>query len=605
MTTTTTRLARRHSAYRASQLLLEEPHPAASASSIADNPHPAAAAPFPADATVQQVLGGASTGPPQLPAYVFPDVSLAATEVQAATEPVWQLSPPPSPVDVDMDRPASPLAARSHPALTALLKHAASVPPVPVRGGPSAPAALASPSKPAPRRVPSDPELFCGDACGDGHGPEAAPTLLDATLTALWEDRADQGLFRYDVSSCPSRVLPGSLGFVAQLNVGRATLKRATEFKVDQVVQPFDAGKFNFSKARLSEVLLQFEPRPAAALQQAAAEAMVCGRGRGRAAGSMAPTGGGGMQLLLRRAPAAVPSPNLVLINVSPIERGHVLLIPRALSSLPQLVDEGTALLALQFARELGSPALRVGYNSLGAFGTINHLHFHSYYLPQTLPCEVAATEPMFELPAGGGSAAPAVGSKRRRSSSDVSGCYDGMDVAEGSSEPVICVSRLVDYPVRGFVIEALAPDAAGPAAAGAGAAVALGDATMATMAALLGRACSAMAREGVAHNFVACDGGARVFVFPQRYSERQARGEVAARFLDTGVNPAAFEIAGHLLLKRQEDYEAASEGWARDLLEQVSLEEARFLQVASLCFGGAAAAAARPAAASSGRAAA
>lgn len=40
---------------------------------------------------------------------------------------------------------------------------------------------------------------------------------------------------RYDVSVCPTKVVPGSMGFVAQLNVGRATQKRATEFKLDQV----------------------------------------------------------------------------------------------------------------------------------------------------------------------------------------------------------------------------------------------------------------------------------------------------------------------------------------------------------------------------------
>lgn len=42
---------------------------------------------------------------------------------------------------------------------------------------------------------------------------------------------------RYDVSQCATRVLPGRLGFVAQLNEGRANKKRPTEFRVDQVGQ--------------------------------------------------------------------------------------------------------------------------------------------------------------------------------------------------------------------------------------------------------------------------------------------------------------------------------------------------------------------------------
>ena len=42
---------------------------------------------------------------------------------------------------------------------------------------------------------------------------------------------------RYDVTACPTKVVPGQYGFVAQLNEGRYSKKRPTEFRVDQVVQ--------------------------------------------------------------------------------------------------------------------------------------------------------------------------------------------------------------------------------------------------------------------------------------------------------------------------------------------------------------------------------
>ncbi len=74
-----------------------------------------------------------------------------------------------------------------------------------------------------------------------------------------------------------------------------------------QVVQPFDAKKFNFTKALQKEVLFQFKAR-----------------------------GGGGSIEYEALAPVGA-SPNLVFINVSPIEYGHVLLVPRALSDLPQV----------------------------------------------------------------------------------------------------------------------------------------------------------------------------------------------------------------------------------------------------------------------------
>ena len=63
----------------------------------------------------------------------------------------------------------------------------------------------------------------------------AAGSLLDSVLLAEWEDRAEQGLFRYDVTACPTKVVPGAYGFIAQLNEGRGSKKRPTEFTADKV----------------------------------------------------------------------------------------------------------------------------------------------------------------------------------------------------------------------------------------------------------------------------------------------------------------------------------------------------------------------------------
>lgn len=67
--------------------------------------------------------------------------------------------------------------------------------------------------------------------------------------------------------------------------------------------------------------------------------------------------------------------------QVSPIEYGHVLLIPRVLDCLPQRIDHKSLLLALHMAAEAANPYFRLGYNSLGAFATINHLHFQVYWI--------------------------------------------------------------------------------------------------------------------------------------------------------------------------------------------------------------------------------
>lgn len=70
-----------------------------------------------------------------------------------------------------------------------------------------------------------------------------------------------------------------------------------------------------------------------------------------------------------------------------------------------------------------------------------------------------------------------------------------------------------------------------------------------------------------------------------QRYAEKQALGEVSSKLLDTQVNPAVWEMSGHMVLKRKEDYEGASEEKAWKLLAEVSLSEERFKEVNTMIF--------------------
>lgn len=70
-----------------------------------------------------------------------------------------------------------------------------------------------------------------------------------------------------------------------------------------------------------------------------------------------------------------------------------------------------------------------------------------------------------------------------------------------------------------------------------------------------------------------------------QCYAEKQALGEVSPELLDTQVNPAVWEISGHMVLKRKKDYEEASEANAWRLLAEVSLSEERFKEVSELIF--------------------
>lgn len=333
--------------------------------------------------------------------------------------------------------------------------------------------------------------------CGAGEPPVP---FLDSLLLGEWEDRMERGLFRYDVTACETKVIPGEHGFIAQLNEGRHLKKRPTEFQVDKVLQPFDGNKFNFTKVGQEEVLFQFEASEDGEVQ------------------------------FIPSAPIDVEnSPSVVAINVSPIEYGHVLLIPRMFECLPQRIDNESFLLALYMAIEAGSPYFRLGYNSLGAFATINHLHFQAYYLATPFPIEKAPTKKITTTSYG------------------------------------VKIFELLKYPVRGLVFE--------------------GGNSLENLAKVVSDSCIFLQDTNIPYNLLIADSGKRIFLLPQCYAEKQALGEVSPELLDTQVNPAVWEISGHMVLKRRKDYDEASEANAWRLLAEVSLSEARFEEVKSMVF--------------------
>ncbi|KAI5058107.1 hypothetical protein GOP47_0026277 [Adiantum capillus-veneris] len=325
--------------------------------------------------------------------------------------------------------------------------------------------------------------------------------FLDTVILAQWEDRAARGLFRYDVTACETKVLPGECGFIAQLNEGRHLKKRPTEFRVDQVLQPFDPSKFNFTKAAKEELLFCVE-------------------------GGDSPDGE------FYTEAAVSDGTNAVVINVSPIEYGHILLVPKIIERIPQRIDVDSLHLAINMAVEAQNPFFRLGYNSLGAFATINHLHFQAYYLAVPFPVERARSIPLVSRKMNNG----------------------------------VKISELTDYPVRGLVFES-------------------GD-SLKELASAVGKCCCILQDKNIPFNLLIADCGSLVYLFPQCYGERQACGKVEQELLETQVNPAVWEISGHIVLKRKEDYERASEESAWRLLAEVSLDAESFNDLKIVCLG-------------------
>jgi len=78
--------------------------------------------------------------------------------------------------------------------------------------------------------------------------------------------------------------------------------------------------------------------------------------------------------------------------NKYPFVDFHGLLVPERESCLPQFLTEAHHFYLWQITRELSSTLEGVGfgYNSLGAFASVNHLHFQMFVKPEGLPVMAA-----------------------------------------------------------------------------------------------------------------------------------------------------------------------------------------------------------------------
>lgn len=165
-------------------------------------------------------------------------------------------------------------------------------------------------------------------------------------------------------------------------------------------------------------------------------------------------------------------------------------MIPRVLECFPQRIDPESFLLAVHMAAEAGNTYFRLGYNSLGAFATINHLHFQvssllicisqpikvhlndirtceltkilnqAYYLAVPFPIEKAPMKKIITLKDG------------------------------------VLVSELLKYPVRGLVFE--------------------GGNSLQALSNSVSDACICLQENNIPFNVLIADCGQRIFLLPQ-----------------------------------------------------------------------------------------
>ncbi|XP_060559862.1 GDP-D-glucose phosphorylase 1-like isoform X1 [Ruditapes philippinarum] len=189
---------------------------------------------------------------------------------------------------------------------------------------------------------------------------ECQQSKFDETLQSGWDKAVEDGHFRYKLDIEETRVI-GSKKYIAQLNVKRAQERRKPDV-IESVNQPFNPASFNFLKIKPPEILLELvkedDSRPNNQINQAQQN-------------------GTDKQAVKKR--------NLVVINVSPLEYGHVLLVPDIDACQPQVLTESSMRVSLEMMLLSKHRGFRIGFNSLCAFASVNHAHLHAYYLDREL----------------------------------------------------------------------------------------------------------------------------------------------------------------------------------------------------------------------------
>lgn len=144
-----------------------------------------------------------------------------------------------------------------------------------------------------------------------------------------------------------SKLLNGKAIFVHffQLNTERTALRRAPQ-NITSLLPEFDGTKFNFNKVKSDEILFDCIDR----------------------------SQHDSKQLIIS-----------FLINNSPLTPYHSLICPNLAENCPQVLTKDTIRCACNILFGFADPKYHIGFNSPGAFASVNHLHLHLLYIETPL----------------------------------------------------------------------------------------------------------------------------------------------------------------------------------------------------------------------------
>lgn len=355
---------------------------------------------------------------------------------------------------------------------------------------------------------------------------------FDIALQSRWVEKMKVGLFRYNLGNLKTRILPGVFQFVAQLNIERG-LERRKPQDIQSVQQSFDPQQFNFNKIKPEEMLFQIRKQFVQWNQGLNAEFQIQESKLDiRYSTKSVPSLQSSSTISEKNCVATnkdEPVSILAVINVSPLEFGHVLFIPEPTLCLPQILTADLIQFGIEAIFLSAHPGFRVGFNSLGGFASVNHLHLHGFYLNHKLYIETACTEPL----------------------------------CPGKSFHI-----LSDFPAPGFLFYTDGKD-------------------LKELAHNIHKVTNYLVAQNIAHNLFLTRGcepgnpvypvsevGTRIIIWPRK-SGFGAKEE-------TAFNVALCELAGHLPIKNWEDFNNITEASAVPIIQKYLLPKEEFLQLTS-----------------------
>ncbi|KAM8861254.1 GDP-D-glucose phosphorylase 1 [Synchiropus picturatus] len=316
------------------------------------------------------------------------------------------------------------------------------------------------------------------------------------TLSSMCGGKQEKGLFRYTLGDLQTRILPGPHYFVAQLNEKRGIERRKPQ-AVCNIRQQFDGKLFNFNKIKPDEVILE-----------------------------MLKSDKGGSEENRETAPCKM----VVLVNVSPLEFGHSLFVPHPSLCLPQVLTRFAIQSGIESVLMSSDPGFRMGFNSLGAFASVNHLHLHGYYLDHELYVETVPVTPLL----------PHIGFY---SLSEFPAGFMFYTESGGVDEVAKAVCQVTDFLVDADVCHNL----------------------------FLTRGCPPYSPEqGQVDRSLRS--GVRIIVWPKKacFGAKE----------ESAFNVALCELAGHLPFKNMEEYQRATEDGVLDIIQKFLPPKDEFLKL-------------------------